>query len=195
MLRLNWRCANGNGIAIILGSTTLRSYLLNYARPLIYTTFLSYPSLVSIRTAYTFLSSSLTAPLQSQLHFMVRTLFTLLTSLSESLKHSHSSSSFYPERIPQFPASCPQSPIFSLQIPEPKPLAAFLQKRGMMVRAVVPPTVPEGTQRVRICLHAGNTVEEIRALVGSLREWCGAAPEDNNDHDRMEGKGAMLARL
>lgn len=41
----------------------------------------------------------------------------------------------------------------------------------MMVRAVVPPTVPVGTQRVRICLHAGNTFEDIRILIGALEDW------------------------
>ncbi len=40
-----------------------------------------------------------------------------------------------------------------------------------MVRAIVPPTVPEGTQRVRVCLHAGNTVEDIDRLVASIKDW------------------------
>lgn len=41
----------------------------------------------------------------------------------------------------------------------------------MMVRAVVPPTVPEGTSRVRICLHAGNTEEEVKTLVAMIHLW------------------------
>ncbi|KAI4630632.1 hypothetical protein J4E80_001570 [Alternaria sp. BMP 0032] len=47
--------ANG---AILLGSDTLRHYLINYARPLIYTTFLSYPSLALIRSSYRLLQSA-----------------------------------------------------------------------------------------------------------------------------------------
>ena len=39
------------------------------------------------------------------------------------------------------------------------------------MRAIVPPTVPRGTERVRVCLHAGNTVEEIDALVKRIGEW------------------------
>jgi 8-amino-7-oxononanoate synthase len=39
------------------------------------------------------------------------------------------------------------------------------------VRAIVPPTVPRGTERVRVCLHAGNTVEEIDGLVKRIGEW------------------------
>jgi 8-amino-7-oxononanoate synthase len=44
----------------------------------------------------------------------------------------------------------------------------------MMVRAVMPPTVPLGTGRVRICLHAGNTVYQVQELVRVLEEWCQA---------------------
>jgi 8-amino-7-oxononanoate synthase len=42
----------------------------------------------------------------------------------------------------------------------------------MMVRAVVPPTVPVGTARVRICLHAGNTLADVERLVELLGRWC-----------------------
>lgn len=39
------------------------------------------------------------------------------------------------------------------------------------MRAVVPPTVPIGTQRVRVCLHAGNTVEEVQRFIDRVGEW------------------------
>ena len=59
-----------------------------------------------------------------------------------------------------------------MQLQRPRDLARQLQEKSMMVRAVVSPTVPVGTERVRICLHAGNTVDEVEALVGALQEWC-----------------------
>lgn len=37
----------------------------------------------------------------------------------------------------------------------------------------MPPTVPEGAERVRICLHAGNTVEEVDGLVRVVGMWAG----------------------
>jgi 8-amino-7-oxononanoate synthase len=50
------------------------------------------------------------------------------------------------------------------------------------VRPIVPPTVPRGTERVRVCLHAGNTVEEIDALVKRIGEWVIAqGPRDGRD--------------
>lgn len=42
-------------LAILLCSPLIREYLINYARPLIYTTFLSYPALAAIRASYTYL--------------------------------------------------------------------------------------------------------------------------------------------
>lgn len=59
----------------------------------------------------------------------------------------------------------------------------------MMVRAVVPPTVPEGTSRVRVCLHASNTELEINELVRSMELWVlektRDAAEVAENHDRF----------
>ena len=70
-------------------------------------------------------------------------------------------------RIDQFPGS----PIFSIRTPSPRHLATFCQKNGFVVRAIMPPTVPAGIERVRVCLHAGNTTGEIDAFVHVLRRW------------------------
>jgi 8-amino-7-oxononanoate synthase len=40
-----------------------------------------------------------------------------------------------------------------------------------VVRGIVPPTVPEGGERVRICLHAGNTKEQVEGLVDVVEAW------------------------
>jgi 8-amino-7-oxononanoate synthase len=39
------------------------------------------------------------------------------------------------------------------------------------VRGIVPPTVPEGGERVRICLHAGNTKKQVEGLVDVVEAW------------------------
>lgn len=91
------------------------------------------------------------------------------------------------------PTACPQSPIFAVQLQRPRELAKHLQQRGMMVRAVVSPTVPLGTERVRICLHAGNTVDEVEVLVDVLREWCERRMvETEADDQGIEQKKARL---
>lgn len=35
------------------------------------------------------------------------------------------------------------------------------------------PTVKKGSERVRVCLHAGNTFEEVEGLLGCVRKWIG----------------------
>ena len=164
--------------AIILGSSTLRHYLVNYARPLIYTTFLSYPSLALIRASYSLLQSGQSESLQAHLHLLTQTLYAKLEDLWKT--HTHV------RRWLRIPSVCPSSPVFSVQLVNPKVLASYLQQQGMMVSAVVPPTVPPGTERVRICLHAGNTVDEVEKLVLALRMWCesqAADGEGDESHD------------
>lgn len=77
------------------------------------------------------------------------------------------------EEVPllSIPPQAPQSPIFSLLTPAPKQLAAYCQQKGFVVRGIVPPTVPEGGERVRICLHAGNTREQVEGLVDVVEAW------------------------
>lgn len=52
-------------LAAILGSETLRQYLINYARPLIYSTFMSYSSLASIKCVYDVLENGETIPVMN----------------------------------------------------------------------------------------------------------------------------------
>ncbi len=69
------------------------------------------------------------------------------------------------------PQEVPKSPIFSLCTPKPRNLAKYCQESGFVVRAIVPPTVPEGGERVRICLHAGNTIKDVDRLAQCITGW------------------------
>lgn len=54
--------------AAVLGSNILKNYLVNYARPLIYSTFMSFSSLASIKCAYDILENGDTVPV---IHFIL----------------------------------------------------------------------------------------------------------------------------
>jgi 8-amino-7-oxononanoate synthase len=47
--------------------------------------------------------------------------------------------------------------------------ARALQDAGFDVRAIRPPTVPDGTSRLRVSIHADRTEAEILALANALR--------------------------
>ena len=53
-----------------------------------------------------------------------------------------------------------------------KRVCKAVQEAVFDVRPIVAPTVPEGKERIRICLHAFNTEAQVLALVDSLHENC-----------------------
>lgn len=48
-------------------------------------------------------------------------------------------------------------------------MANELREAGFYVRAIRPPTVPEGTSRLRICLSAAHSADQIHGLVFALK--------------------------
>ncbi|KAL3427480.1 aminotransferase class I and II [Phlyctema vagabunda] len=150
--------------AILLCDELTRSYLINYARPLIYTTFMSFPSLAAIKAAYTLLQSGATERRAEKLQELIQLLYTKLqTPLLRREDAGYG--------LLTIPHQIPKSPIFSILSPRPKELAKWCQEAGFVVRAIVSPTVPVGTERIRVCLHAENSAEEIERLVGTMQRW------------------------
>ncbi|EIW57969.1 PLP-dependent transferase [Trametes versicolor FP-101664 SS1] len=152
--------------AILLVTPLVRDYLLNYARPLIYTTSLSNANIVAAECSFDMLEEG---EAQKQLS-------TQLLSLC-----SHFTNSFTAQlaarRIPLSLISIPTelaelpTPIIPVLTPHPRPLSAHLRVRGLNARPITWPTVPKGADRVRICLHSQNSVEEVDRLVSAMIEW------------------------
>ncbi|KIW03197.1 uncharacterized protein PV09_05423 [Verruconis gallopava] len=155
----------GTSGAILLCSPIVRSYLINYARPLIFTTSMPFINLAAIKASYSLLQSGVTEPLVSHLQMLTSHLHTQLLRMLIRYTRPYESIN---DTLHVSPLR-PQSPIFALLTKHPRSLAAHCQNAGFVVRAVVPPTVP--TRRVRVCLHAGNTVDEVDRLVRSIESW------------------------
>ncbi|KFA69478.1 hypothetical protein S40285_08928 [Stachybotrys chlorohalonatus IBT 40285] len=150
--------------AVMLCTPTTRQYLINYARPLIYTTALPSSSLASIRVAYDYLQSGRAEPLLRHLKALIRYTHSRLSAICSrhtALLRLHAGGG----------GGMPQSPIIPLLTPHPRSLARHCQERGITIRPVVAPTVPKGSERVRICLHAENSEGDVDVLCRAIEEW------------------------
>jgi 8-amino-7-oxononanoate synthase len=75
------------------------------------------------------------------------------------------------------PSDTPIQPLIIGGNGEALAASAALRERGILVPAIRPPTVPEGTARLRVSLSAAHRVEDVLALATALREtWAGAVP-------------------
>ena len=138
--------------AVITGSETLKNYLVNYSRSFIYSTAMGEHSLNCIEAAYNKLKSG---EENKKLHKNIRLFKSLLSS---SLKSRWIES---------------ESPIQCFLVPgikEAKYLEKQLQENGLNIRAILHPTIEEGKERIRVCIHSFNTEEEIRLCINSLEE-------------------------
>lgn len=143
--------------AVIVGPAILRQYLINFARPFIYTTALPPHSLLAIRCAHEYVKQNPGA--SDQLHAQ---LAYFRQRIEAMLPGTHWTDS--------------QSPIQCLLIPgneRARAVAAEAQRIGLDVRAILSPTVPAGQERLRLCIHAFNTTNEIDNLLASLQTALG----------------------
>ena len=138
--------------AIVLGSKVLRDYLINFARPFIYSTAAPHHTHESVRQAYQLLKSSDFS--NEKLHYLID--FFKKKSL----------------QIPDLQLIESNSAIQCIIISGNEKcrfVATELQKSGLDIRPIVSPTVPKGKERLRICLHDFNTEEEILMIFEVLK--------------------------
>jgi 8-amino-7-oxononanoate synthase len=140
--------------AIVLGSTLLRPYLINFSRSFIYTTAAPFHQLASVKMAYELLGSAddEIEKLKDNIILFKKLLsrnryFTLLTSDSA--------------------IQC----VILGDNNKAREVGTKLRNAGLDVRPILSPTVPQGTERLRICLHAFNTIDEITLLADMLTKY------------------------
>lgn len=136
--------------AAIAGSNTLKNYLINFARPFIYTTALPPNSYVQIQKAYQLLPETERQPL-----------FELIDYFRNSVRKM---TSFMDSR----------SQIQGIIIGDnarAKALENHLFAKGIYAKAILSPTVAKGSERLRISLHSFNTKNQVDLLLSEIKTF------------------------
>lgn len=142
--------------AAVLGHADLKDFLINYARSFIYTTALSQDQVFKIEKALERLGRREGfEALQLNIDYF-----------HQGLRDRGLSSYFIPSptAIQSFvpPSHFTERPDFWTE------LSAQMKANKIMCKAIHPPTVPQGEDRLRICLHAFNTKAEIDLILQLL---------------------------
>ncbi|HZU35803.1 MAG TPA: 8-amino-7-oxononanoate synthase [Gemmataceae bacterium] len=142
--------ALGSQGGFVSGSRQLRDWLVNYARPYIFSTALAVPAAAAAQAAVHIVQAE--PERRQKLDWLASTLRSKLQSAG------------YP-----VPNGC--TPIIPFIVGEAGAASAFsnrLEAHGLLVPAIRPPSVPAGTARLRISLTAGHTTTDIEMLVDAL---------------------------
>lgn len=137
--------------AAILGDPQLKEYLVNFARSFIYTTGLPPHSLATILSAYSFLEAH--------------------PENQKSLKNIVSFFRSEVERLNLKGFINSDSAIHCIVVPgtdKVKNISSVLQQNGFEVKAILSPTVPQGQERLRFCLHSYTTPLQITQVLELL---------------------------
>ncbi len=141
--------------AAILGSRELKQYLVNFARSLIYTTALPPHSLATIREAYNAMTNDgERASNIKKLHQNISYFKTQLTLHKLQNTFIESNSAIH---------SCIIKGTKNVKL-----IAHKLQEKGFDVKPILAPTVPKGQERLRFCLHAYNSEQEMKDVASLL---------------------------
>lgn len=143
--------------AAVLGSPQLKDFLVNFNRSFIYTTGLPPHSIATIIAASKFLE---------------------LPEAKEQKRILQENISFFKKKIKSLKIDTnfisSDSAIQSCVVPgndAVKAISIKLFDEGFNVKAILSPTVSEGEERLRFCLHSFNTTEEIGWMLQLLKTY------------------------
>lgn len=140
--------------AAVLGSSDLINYLVNFAKPLIYSTSLPPHSVASVAVAHQVIKDdSMRTKLQG-----------LINYFDEQVNQLELAGYFIPSR------SAIRCAIIRGN-DQVKKASLHLAKHGFDVRPILSPTVPLGTERLRFCLHTFNSAKEIEKALSLVAQF------------------------
>ena len=134
--------------AVIACSSLLRDYLINFSRPFIYTTAMPASAVLAIQAAYS-----------------------LFPGMQEERNNLQSLIGAFRAAAGNLVISESKTPIQAVIIPgnrQVKAAASRLQENGFDLRPILSPTVPQGKERLRVVLHAFNTIAEVERAIGMI---------------------------
>lgn len=143
--------------AVVVGSRLLIDLLTNFARPLVYSTALPPASIARIALAYARLSAD--SETRSKLHARIADFRTHVAQPLWAQRGAH-----------WLDSTTPIQGLVIGDVARTHAVASRLQTQQLDVRPIFPPTVAVGTERLRICLHAFNTDDEVDDLMNTLVE-------------------------
>jgi 8-amino-7-oxononanoate synthase len=148
--------ALGSQGGFVCGSRQLARWLVNHARPYTFSTALAPPAAAAGRAALAVVRDE--PERRGRLLALAEQLRDGLRALGHDIGE----------------ATCHSVPLIVGGPREAVALAARLEGQGLLVPAIRPPTVPEGTARLRISLTAGHTEADVERLLAALRRPCEA---------------------
>lgn len=138
--------------AAVAGSNILKDYLINYSRQFIYTTALPYHSVQVIQNALNYREN------HPELWDDLKSKISLFNSLLK-------------DDINKLDSEHPVQGIILGSAEDASNFSRYLNDKGFDIRPILSPTVPKGKERVRICLHAFNSEEEISNLCHHINQY------------------------
>jgi len=144
--------AFGTAGAFVAGSSLLIDYLMQFARPYIYTT--SMPPAIAAATRESLRIIQVSDDKRAHLQTLIAYFQTELKCLGFDVLESNTAI----------------QPIIIRSNEKLIRLSTFLEEKGFLVGAIRPPTVPENTARLRVTLSAEHQKNDVDALLASLKQ-------------------------
>jgi len=139
--------------AAVLGNNSLRAYLINFSKPFIYSTGVSPLKVAVLETKLDCLNE-----IEEKQQYCKLLKQKTIKALEDEFCLTFGT----------------HGNIIGVCIPgneKVKNASTYLEKQGIDARPILSPTVPMGSERIRICIHAFNTISEIELLINTLLKW------------------------
>ncbi|MDX2320924.1 MAG: 8-amino-7-oxononanoate synthase, partial [Moritella sp.] len=138
--------------AFVAASKDVIEYLVNFSKPYIYSTAMPAAMAVCIDKALTIMATEMWR----------------VTHLNQLICYFKQQCSL--RNITLMPSDSAIQPLIIGDASKAMKISQYLASKGLLVKAIRPPTVPQGSSRLRITLSANHSIEDIDLLLTRLKE-------------------------